>query len=57
MDNIKKEFKGFSGNELKVFAIIAMLMDHLASTIWRFLRTGHASRYYVPYIFIRTGGT
>ena len=22
----KKEFKGFSGNELKVFAIIAMLM-------------------------------
>lgn len=30
----KKEFKGFSGNELKVFAIIAMLMDHLASTIW-----------------------
>ena len=57
MDNIKKEFKGFSGNELKVFAIIAMLMDHLASTIWRFLRTGHASRYYVPYIFIRKGGT
>lgn len=36
MDQIitKKEFKGFSGNELKVFAIIAMCMDHLASTIW-----------------------
>ena len=107
----KKEFKGFSGNELKVFAIIAMLMDHLASTIWpgyhkdwwllaihlfgrlaaptmwfmiaegyrytrnfqkylarlfisfwccvywHFHRTGHAFRYYVPYIFTRTGET
>ena len=31
---MEKQFKGFSGNQLKIFAITAMLMDHLASTIW-----------------------
>ena len=30
----EKGFSGFSGNQLKIFAIIAMTMDHLASTIW-----------------------
>ncbi len=29
-----KSFNGFSGNQLKVFAIIAMAVDHLAWTIW-----------------------
>ena len=30
----EKGFSGFSGNQLKIFAIIAMTMDHLAATIW-----------------------
>lgn len=32
--DMEKNFKGFSGNQLKIFAITAMFMDHLASTIW-----------------------
>lgn len=30
----KKSFPGFSGNQLKIFAIAAMTMDHLAWTLW-----------------------
>lgn len=30
----KKSFNGFSGNQLKIFAIAAMAMDHLAWTLW-----------------------
>lgn len=29
-----KNFTGFSGNQLKVFAILAMALDHLAWTLW-----------------------
>lgn len=31
---VESNFRGFSGNQLKVFAIIAMAADHLAWTIW-----------------------
>ena len=27
-------FRGFSGNQLKMFAILAMTIDHLAWTLW-----------------------
>ena len=59
-----KNFIGFSGNQLKVFAILAMALDHLAWTLWpgydnkacwRFRLTGPAFRSYAPCIFTTTG--
>ena len=59
-----KNFTGFSGNQLKVFVILAMALDHLAWTLWpgydnkacwRFRPIGPAFRSYAPCIFTTTG--
>ena len=34
MTEENNKFAGFSGNQLKIFAIIAMTLDHLAWTLW-----------------------
>ena len=34
MQTKENKFTGFSGNQLKVFAILAMALDHLAWTLW-----------------------
>ena len=63
MQTKENNFTGFSGNQLKVFAILAMALDHLAWTLWpgydnkawwRFRLTGPVFRSYVPCISTTT---
>lgn len=64
MQTKENKFTGFSGNQLKVFAILAMALDHLAWTLWpgydnkacwRFRPIGPVFRSYAPYISTTTG--
>ena len=61
MQTKENKFTGFSGNQLKVFAILAMALDHLAWTLWpgydnkACWRFRPVFRSYAPYISTTTG--